>query len=100
MSARRVARGRNLALRGFNGRQYLTRALEIEISFGGQRESPGGPIDQPDAKAKFEPRDQLRDRGRRQTDVVRGPGEAASLDDPGKDAHLGRHASHIQEIPS
>jgi hypothetical protein len=73
VSARRRARRRDLGLGRLDGPEYVTYAMQIVASLGGQRQPPCRPIDQPHAEAMFQAGDELRHGGWRQAYVGAAP---------------------------
>ena len=94
VSARRRTRGRDLGLGRPDGPEYLAHAIEIDLSLGGQRQPPRGPIDEPHAEALLQSRDELCHGRWRQAYVLGCPRKAAALRHALENGHLGRRTGH------
>ena len=86
---------------GRNGHLFEQPLARGEVAFAdfSQRQLSRGPGQQPHAQPVFDPRDELGQGRRRQAEVGRGRGEAATLGDADKSVHFGRGGA-IHELNS
>src|SRR5665213_231923 len=94
VSLRRPATGSNLGFRCLYGVENLPRSIEKDVAFGSQCEPPGGAIEKAHTEARLQPRDELRNRRGRQTEITGSCRETAALNHPGEDVHLVRRIGH------
>src|SRR4051794_14398725 len=88
MSARRSARRSDLGFHSFDGTKNVPRAFKIDFSLLGQCETPRGAIYKSHTKSKLQPRDELRDRGGRQADILGCASKASALDHTLENVHF------------
>lgn len=88
---------RHLGFGGLDRRENLPAAPEVRLALDGQRDAPGGAGEKLDAEPLLDPRHDLRDRGRRQAEVVRRGGEAALFRHPHEGIHVVGHDAPISE---
>src|SRR5215813_5398609 len=97
VSARRQARRRNLSLRGVDGPENVTRALEIDLTLRCQGQASGRAVDEPNAQPSLQSRDKLRHGRGRQPHVLSGSGKAPAFDYTLEYLHFVGGVGHIRE---
>src|ERR1700744_3837025 len=94
MSLRRPAPRSNLGFGCLYRVENLPRSIEKDLAFSSQCQSPGGAIEKARAEARLQPRDELRNRGGRQAEIIGSSRKAAAFNHPSEDVHLVRRIGH------